>query len=324
MERVHIGGSNPEPFRFEWNSRVDLSDKVVLAFGGGGNLGEVFLYAAALCGARTVIVDLPPAGGKQRRRFEEKLQQTARNIGDLGSHGPAEIIYADVTDLRDVEATVQAAGESNGGLDVVVDFAGVHHPPFDFSRGDPEEMLSHWRRVVEINLTGAFIVTMSAARFMIPQRRGHIIHLCSSASRLSLYATYGYNSTKHGVEGLVKTAAAQLAPFGVRVNGIAPGTVLTNLNRSLLQNPDGSYKPRALSILAHTPSKRLLTREGVAETLLAMCVEQRHFTGNVVFADDGYNVEGHSWPEGNVALYGGPQALSDLFASLERDYPPNR
>jgi 3-oxoacyl-[acyl-carrier protein] reductase len=156
---------------------------------------------------------------------------------------------------------------------------------------------------------------------MIPRRKGHIILLCSSASRLSLYGVYGYNASKHGVEGLVKTAAAQLAPFGVRVNGIAPGTVITDLNRRLEYNPDGSLGPRGLAVLAHTPTKRFATREGVAETLLAMCVEQRHFTGNVVFPDDGYIVEGHSWPEGNEALFGGGERLEALFRELEERYP---
>ena len=182
-------------------------------------------------------------------------------------------------------------------------------------------MVEQFQRVVDVNLTGAFIVTIAAARHMVPRRRGHIIHLCSSASRLSLYATYAYNASKHAVEGLVKTAAAQLAPFGVRVNGIAPGTVETELNRSLLKDAEGNYRPRALSILAHTPTKKFATREGVAETLIAMCLEQRHFTGNVVFADDGYNVEGHSWPEGNVALYKGSEALEELFRQLEWTYP---
>jgi NAD(P)-dependent dehydrogenase (short-subunit alcohol dehydrogenase family) len=206
-------------------------------------------------------------------------------------------------------------------VDIAVDFAGISHPPFDLVADEPAEMLEYFRRVVEVNLTGAFVVTLAAARHMVPRRRGHIIHLCSSASRLSLYGTYAYNATKHGVEGLVKTAAAQLAPFGVRVNGIAPGTVETNLNRSLLRDADGDYRPRALSILAHTPTKRFLTREGVAETLMAMCLEQRHFTGNVVFADDGYNVEGHSWPEGNIALYKGSEALQELLGEFKSVYP---
>jgi NAD(P)-dependent dehydrogenase (short-subunit alcohol dehydrogenase family) len=321
MEKLKIEGRPAKDFSFDWTPRVDLKGLLILCFGGAGNLGETFAYAASLCGARVVIADLPPEEAEAKHRFEERLGELALRIGALGSHGPAEVLFADVTDLQDVEEVVTYTAGLGRGLDVVVDFAGIHHRPFDFCRGDPKQMLSAFRRVVDINLTGAFIITMMAARAMIPRRSGHIIHLCSSASRLSLYASYGYNATKHGVEGLVKTAAAQLAPFDVRVNGIAPGTVQTDLNRELLRNSDGSLKPRSLSILAHTPSKRFATREGVAETLLAMCLPQRHFTGNVVFADDGYNVEGHSWPEGNRALYSGAGQLDRLYESLDREYP---
>lgn len=321
MERLIVSGRNAVPFTFDWRERIDLSDKIILAFGGAGNLGETFLYAAAHCGARIAIADLAPNDKDQAVLFEQKLQGIARNIADLSLHGPPAVYFADVTNLQDVLDVFSDVGDAMGGVDVTVDFAGIAHPPFDLVNGEPDWMLGQFRRVVDVNLTGAFIVTLAAARHMVPRRRGHIIHLCSSASRLSLYATYGYNATKHGVEGLVKTAATQLAPFGVRVNGIAPGTVETNLNRGLLRDENGDYRPRARSILAHTPSKRFATRQGVAETLMAMCLEQRHFTGNVVFADDGYNVEGHSWPEGNIALYRSSEALRELFSQLEAAYP---
>jgi NAD(P)-dependent dehydrogenase (short-subunit alcohol dehydrogenase family) len=121
------------------------------------------------------------------------------------------------------------------------------------------------------------------------------------------------------VEGLIKTAATQLAPFGVRVNGVAPGTVETDLNRHLLRGgPGGELSDRAASILAHTPTKRFATLAGIAETLIATCIPQRHLTGNVIFCDDGYNVEGHSWPAGNRALYTGPEALKALHNDLGR------
>jgi NAD(P)-dependent dehydrogenase (short-subunit alcohol dehydrogenase family) len=321
MDRVIVQGRNSTPFKFRWKDRIDLADRVILAFGGAGNLAETFLYAAACCKAKIVIADLPPADAGKRTAFEDKVRQMGRNIADLSPHGLPAAYYADVTVLEDVLDVFSAVGETTGGVDIAVDFAGISHPPFDLVADEPAEMLEYFRRVVEVNLTGAFVVTLAAARHMVPRRRGHIIHLCSSASRLSLYGTYAYNATKHGVEGLVKTAAAQLAPFGVRVNGIAPGTVETNLNRSLLRDADGDYRPRALSILAHTPTKRFLTREGVAETLMAMCLEQRHFTGNVVFADDGYNVEGHSWPEGNIALYKGSEALQELLGEFKSVYP---
>ena len=113
-----------------------------------------------------------------------------------------------------------------------------------------------------------------------------------------------------------------MAPFGVRVNGIAPGTVETPINSGLLRSGEqGDYSLRAATILAHTPTKRFATMEGIAQTVLATCIPQSHLTGNVIFCDDGYNIEGHSWPAGNAALYEGTGKLDELYAHLEYEYP---
>ena len=321
MQIVDLESGSTPSSTFEWQPRVDLSDRVILAFGGAGNLAETFLQAAAVCGARIAIADLPPDEPERRDSFDKKLLQIGTSISSLSEGAAPLIMHADLTDVQDVLAAAGEVKARFGRIDVAINFAGVHHPTFDIARDDPAELAARFRSVVELNLNGAFLFTVALARLMVPQRSGHIIQLCSNGSRLSLYGSYGYNATKHGVEGLVKTAAAQLAPFGVRVNGIAPGTVVTNLNRGLMFTAEGDYGPRAKSILAHTPTKRFLTREGIAETLLTMCLEQRHLTGNVVFPDDGYNVEGHSWPEGSQAVYAGPQAVDRLYQTLDESHP---
>ena len=225
----------------------------------------------------------------------------------------------DVTDLPGVREELRRVIGAGPESVVVVNFAGMHHPSMDLTKDLSLEELETFRRVSEVNLTGAFVVTAAAAPLLVARGEGHIVHLCSNGSRQSLFGSFAYNATKHGVEGLVKTAAAQLAPYGVRVNGIAPGTVITNLNRRLLSGEDGEYTARALSILAHTPTKRFATAEGVVESLMAMCLPQKHLTGNVIFADDGYTIEGHSWPEGNRALYTSREALDTLLASVAPD-----
>lgn len=299
--------------------RVSLAGMTVLATGGLGTLATAFALSAARAGARIVLADLVPDAAVDSTaagRVRERAQAVMRAF--LDSDLPAPPLYhADVTSADDAVALLDAAAP----VDVVVNFAGLHHHPFDLALDDPAEMTRAFKRVVDVNLTGAFVITAAAARVMVPRRTGQIIHLCSNGSRAALYGSYGYNASKHGVEGIVKTTAAQLAPLGVRVNGVAPGTVITDLNRSLSFDEAGVAKPRAKSILAHTPTKQFATAAGVAETILAMCVPQRHFTGNVVFCDDGYNVEGHSWPEGNEALYAGSDALARLFSQLDERYP---
>jgi len=322
MQVMSARGLNGEEFHFDWPRSVNLDGKVILSFGGGGNLAETFQYAAAACGAVPLVSDVIPSDPNRRAEARAKLDRIVGNLKAVNPDVPLEWYMGDVTSREDVAAVLDHVKRSFGRVDVVVDFAGVSHQPFDLCADDPEEMVAAFRKVNDLNLAGAFIVTLCAARVMVPQRSGQIIHLCSSGSRCSLYGSYAYNATKHGVEGLIKTAAAQLAPFGVRVNGVAPGTVETELNSALLRDSEGGLKPRAKSILAHTPTKRFASREGVAETLTTLCVEQRHLTGNILFADDGYVVEGHSWPDGNEALYAGFPVLEALFDGLNKKYPP--
>lgn len=275
-----------------------LKNKNIVIIGGAGSLGGEFVKEAHSGEAHCVILD--------NRKPVIKIP----------------FFQTDITSLEQMTISAGKAIDLLGNIDIVVNFAGTHHMPMDFYKDDPNKILSEYRRVLEVNLTGAFLVTMIFGKRMISQRHGHIIHICSNASRLSLYGSYAYNISKHGLEGLIKTAATQFAPFGVRVNGIAPGTVETPLNYNLLHTgQNGEYSERAASILAHTPTKRFATLQGIVETIIAACMEQRHLTGNIIFCDDGYNVEGHSWPQGNAALYEGPDKLDDLFNRLDQEYP---
>ncbi len=310
------------------DARVLLPGMRILATGGLGALARSFALEATRAGATVVLVDLAPRpsvrGGDTQAAEASSTSELATFFARAGID-PPELRCADITKPADVWRLFESVDRSLGGIDVVVNFAGVHHAPFDLARIESavelEKLAATFARVLDVNLNGAFLVTAAAARFMTPHRDGHIIHLCSNGSRAALYGSYAYNASKHGVEGLVKTAAAQLAPFGVRVNGVAPGTVVTDLNRSLNFDESGAPRPRAKSILAHTPTKRFATPEGVAQTILAMCLPQQHLTGNVVFCDDGYNIEGHSWPDGNVAVYEGADAVDRLYDELDRRYP---
>lgn len=317
----------PEPPESAVSSRwrVDLRGLTILAFGGGGNLSEPFLYAAAECGARIAIADFLPDEQAAANEQKERILKIARRIAHIsGAEAGTDlppVVFGDVRKSTDIKETVEHVAEQFGRIDIGIDFAGVHHRPFDLVREEAAELEQSFRNVIDINLNGAFLITAHLSRRMAAQRSGHIIHLCSNGSRLSLYGSYAYNASKHGLEGIVKTAAAQLAPFGVRVNAIAPGTVETNLNRSLLRTESGELRPRARSILAHTPSKKFCTRDGVTASLLSMCIPQPHFTGNVLFADDGYNIEGHSWPEGNQALFTGQDELQSLLQKIDAEFP---
>lgn len=260
------------------------------------------------------------ASGSIGRHFLGIAQANGARLISLGRSSPGEDVrhlFLDVCDPESVRSTAEIALKELGRVDVVMNLTGTHHAPMDFTRDDLEAVLSEFDRVLSVNLRGAFIITQVFGRLLMTQRHGHLIHLCSNASRLSLYGSYAYNASKHGLEGLIKTAATQFAPYNVRVNGVAPGTVETQLNRNLLRDPStGALSSRAATILAHTPTKRFASLDGIAETLLATCVPQRHLTGNLIFCDDGYNIEGHSWPEGTAAVFEGGDSVEALYRRM--------
>lgn len=261
------------------------------------------------------------ASGSIGGHFLDVILSKNINAISLGRSAPSskiKHIKIDLSNLNSVQKAGLEALRELGKIDVVINFSGVHHKPMDFKSSNQSKNLHEFDKVLNVNLRGAFIITQVFGELLINQRNGHIIHLCSNASRLSLYGSYAYNSSKHGLEGLIKTAAAQLAPYKVRVNGVAPGTVETDLNKNQLRDDKGNFTPRAASILAHTPTKKFATLEGITETLIAVCVPQRHLTGNIIFCDDGYNIEGHSWPEGNIALYKGMENLDKFLKNIEK------
>src|SRR5438045_2314035 len=172
-----------------------LKDQKIVVVGASGALGSHFLARATELGANCVAVSRKAIPGHK------------------------SAYHCDVRKLDEVARVADDISRELGKIDTLVNFTGTHHKPMDFFKDDPEELLGEFRRVIDVNLTPAFIITMLFAKKMIPKRHGHIIHLCSNAGRQSLYGSYAYNASKHGLEGLIKTAAAQLAPFNIRLNG---------------------------------------------------------------------------------------------------------
>ncbi|MFW6223479.1 MAG: SDR family NAD(P)-dependent oxidoreductase, partial [Spirochaetota bacterium] len=177
METLNTSRRNETTFDYPCTHRVDLGGMNVLIFGGAGNLGEAFAYAAASCGARVALADVAPQDRASRDSFLAHVEQIAANVTDLAGGTAPPVFLGSITDYPEAERLVQAAEHALGSIEVGIDCAGVHHRPFDLLADDPEDLAADFRRVNEINLTGAFIVTTALARVMAPRRSGHIIHL---------------------------------------------------------------------------------------------------------------------------------------------------
>jgi len=194
-------------------------------------------------------------------------------------------LAASVSDEAAVEASVARCVAELGGLDVLVNNAGLscNTPALDLS-------LTEWRRVIDVNLTGVFLCARAAGRHMVGHGGGGIINMSSMYGVIAAPDRAGYCASKSAVAMLTRVLAIEWAASGVRVNAIAPGYVRTALLDDLIQS--GRVDIGALT--RRTPLGRMGTPEEVAEMALFLASERSSFiTGQVVGVDGGWSAYGY-------------------------------
>ena len=188
-----------------------LDGKIALVTGGGSGIGKAIARAFAAAGARVAL-----AG---RRRGA--LEAAAAEIG-----AAAEAAPCDVTDDAQVESLFAGVAERHGRLDILVNNAGVSAP------GPTHEMdPDNWRKVIDVNLTGAFLCARAALRLMIPAKSGRIINIGSISAQMSRAHAAPYTASKFGLEGLTRSLALDAREHGVAVGILHPGNVATDIWR---------------------------------------------------------------------------------------------
>ncbi len=263
----------------------DIKGKVVVMTGACGVLGATIVKYFAAQGAKVALLDLD--------RAAEKGEAIVAEIKAEG--GEACFLPTNVLDKEVLEANCKEIVERFGGIDILLNAAGGNMaaatvPPektiFDL---DVEAV----RNVVDLNLFGTVFPTMVFAKAMVEKKKGSIINFCSETSLRPLTRVAGYGVAKAAVANWTKYLAGELAikfGEGFRVNAIAPGFLLTNQNRSLLTNPDGSLTDRSHKILAHTPFGRFLEPEELLGTLHWLASDaSKAVTGTINVVDGGFD-----------------------------------
>ncbi|HJU99444.1 MAG TPA: SDR family oxidoreductase [Burkholderiaceae bacterium] len=242
---------------------MKLTNKVAIVTGATQGIGLACAQRLVAEGARVMLVDIKPDGA-----------QAAAALGEQ-----ARFFAADVSQKADVDALVAATLAAFGQIDILINNAGVTHAA-DFLDLTEED----FDRVLRINLKSMFLCGQAVAREMVKRNSGCIINMSSVNSELAIPNQVPYVVSKGGINQLTKVMALNLAPHGVRVNGIGPGTILTELaKKAVLGSPEARH-----TILSRTPMGRCGEPEEVASIAAFLASDDASYmTGQTLFVDGG-------------------------------------
>jgi len=243
-----------------------LKDKVVIVTGGGQGLGEAFAKGCAKEGAKVVITDVNEKNG-------QKVQQ---EIGES-----ALFIRTDVSSRQEVQAMVNEVMKRFGKIDVLINNAGIHSGGKFW-----EETEETWRRIFEVNVLGVVFCSQAVVPIMMKQGKGKIINVSSKAAIVGEPFHAAYSASKGAVLSLTRAMAAELAPYKINVNALCPGTTLTPLGQSALEDPE---LRKALE--SGIPLGRLGQPEDhVGSVLFLASDESDWMTGQMIVVDGGLSM----------------------------------
>lgn len=260
-----------------------VEGKVVLITGAAGILGNSMVHHFAEQGSKVVILD----------RNEEAGKKLEKEVKDKGFD--AWFLYTDVLNKEVLQQNYDSIMEKYGRIDVLINGAGGNMPGATIA---PDKTIfdletDAFKKVVDLNLFGTILPTIVFTKAMAAQQEGVIINIASESAIRPLTRVCGYGTAKAAVTNFTKYMAGELAlkfGAGLRVNAIAPGFFLTEQNRTLLTNPDGSYTDRAKTIIAHTPFGRFGEPEELLGTLQWLASDASKFvTGTLTVIDGGFD-----------------------------------
>ena len=257
---------------------MKLADRTTFVTGGGRGIGRAVALALAREGARVFVV----------ARTAVEVERVAAEVreecgGQSASHG-----VCDVADPRSVERAFEEARAFFGrGADVLVNNAGVAESAKLTKTTD-----EFWQRHLAVNLSGAFYCMRAALPSMVERGWGRVINIASIAGKTGAPYISAYSASKHGVLGLTRSAALEVAAKGVTVNAVCPGYVDTLMTERAVEKivaKTGLGEAEALSVLEHmSPQNRLITPEEVAALALLLASDEgRGITGQAINVDGG-------------------------------------
>jgi NAD(P)-dependent dehydrogenase (short-subunit alcohol dehydrogenase family) len=237
---------------------MNLFGKVAVVTGAGRGIGRAIALSLAAQKAKVALLS----------RTLAEVQAVAKEIQDAG--GQASAYRCDVAEVASITSAFTEVASTLGGVDILVASAGIA-PSASFVRTD----LALWESTLRVNLTGAFLCAQAVTPGMLLHKWGRILFIASTAAKKGYAYTSAYCASKHGLLGLTRAMALELAESGVTINAICPGFVDTpmtsnNIDR-IVQKTGRSAQEARQALEALSPQKRLVTPEEIAHLAVSLC-----------------------------------------------------
>ncbi|OAH13640.1 SDR family NAD(P)-dependent oxidoreductase [Streptomyces jeddahensis] len=251
-------------------SSTGLQGRGVIVTGAGSGIGRAAALKLAAEGAKVLAADLNRDGA----------EETVKAVEDAG--GDARAVVGDLSDQQVVDHVVATAVEAFGGIDVLVNNAGIMDRMSALGETDDSE----WERVIRINLTAPFLLTRAVLPHMLSAGSGSIVFTASEAGLRGSAAGAAYTASKHGIVGLVKNLAVMYRKQGIRANAIAPGPTMTSIQVDASAEAHG---PALIGQFIGANIGRMGTAEEQADAIVFLASDAAAFVnGAILPVDDGW------------------------------------
>jgi 3-oxoacyl-[acyl-carrier protein] reductase len=254
---------------------ANLKRKIAVVTGSAGGIGKGLVRILLENSATVVIADIQ----------DEKAKQT---IEELLIIGKCRYIHTDVSSRKDVENLIKTVVDEFGKIDIFINNAGINSGKrrVNIDEFDQDE----WDKIIAVDLTGAFCCSQVVSRVMIQQKFGTIINIGSVFGSVPARQQIAFVAAKGGLHNMTKAMALELAPYGITVNGVAPGSTLVTAPEDFFgKDKNSDQAKRAQGILSHIPLKRLGKVEDIANAVLFLAADETNYiTGHILTVDGGW------------------------------------